>query len=344
MLPSSAMARLPMDSPIRHLEAQGVMLNVFNQLQGLDDLVVCSSVSKTWNTLIREARPICLIIGSPAHFPSLDAAGAACALRWLQSKQRVGHLQNLREFWLFSEHLFREEYEEIRLQSAFFEAAIMCTGFWSLQRCTLEGPFSLEQAAALLPATLKQLDLRPDVPPVHIDLSAFDRFPSLQLLDLAGAQEDPSAPSPPSRIYFNCSLPALRRLAACAPFEIFTDPNEDVYDEIYSDDIHAALPCLVQLSVCVLADEDGSELANHFINLKGLKELELCLSGNPTRAVLLKVLPSSSLIVLRLVGPPTKTPEVSLEIYKKDLEYECYRVTNIFMPKPSRSLSKLQLA
>ena len=342
MLPSSAKAHALMDSPVRHLEAQGVMLNVFNQLQGLDDLVVCASVSKTWNTLIREARPICLMIGSPAHFPSLDAAGAACALRWLQAKQRVGHLQNLREFWLFSEHLFRDEYEETRLQSAFFEAAIMCTGFWSLQRCTLEGPFCLEQAAALLPATLKQLELRPDMPPVHIDLSAFDRFSILQLLDLAGSLEDPSAASPPSRIYFNCSLPALRSLKTHAPFEVFTDPNDDVYDEIYSDDMHAALPCLVQLSVCVLADDDGRELASHFINLKGLKELELCLSGSLSRVILLKVLPSSSLSVLRLVGPP-KNPEVSLEIYKKHLDYECFRVTNVFV-KPSRYLSKLQIA
>ena len=337
------MAHLSMDCPIRHLEAQGVMLNVFNQLQGLDDLVVCSSVSKTWNTLIREARPICLKIGLSAHFPSLDAAGAACALRWLQMKQKVGHLQNLREFWLFSEHLFRDEYEEPRLQSAFFEAAIMCTGFWSLQRCTLEGPFCLEQAAALLPATLKQLELRPDIPPVHIDLSAFDRFVNLQLLDLAGAQEDPNASLPPSRIYFNCNLPALRSLNTHQPFEIWPDPEDDVFDEIYNDDIHAALPCLVQLSVCVSANDDGAYLANHFINLKGLRELELYLSDSPARPVLLKVLPSSSLSVMRLVGPQ-KIPEVSLEIYKKHLEYECLRVANVFMPKPSRFLTKLQIA
>ena len=327
------MAHSPIDSPIRHLEAQGVMLNVFNQLQGLDDLVVCSSVSKTWNTLIRDARPICLKIGSPAHFPSLDAAGAACTLRWLQAKQTVGHLQNLREFWLFSEHLFRDEYEEPRLQSAFFEAAIMCTGFWRLQRCVLMGPFCLEQAAALLPATLKQLELTPDMPPVLIDLSAFNRFANLQLLVLAGAQD---TALPPSRIYLNCNLPALRSLITHKPFEISIE-------EGYSTDIQAALPCLLQLSVCVLADDDGIELANHFINLKGLKELELCVSGSPSRAVLLKVLPSSSLSMLRLEGPH-RNLEISLEIHKKHLEYECRRIANVFMPKPPKFLSKLQIA
>lgn len=325
-----AMAHPSMDSPVRHLEAQGVMLNVFNQLQGLNELVVCSSVSKTWNLLIREARPISLMIGGLM----LDAEGAACVLRWLQAKQRAGHLQNVRDFWLFSESLFREEYESIRLQSAFFEAAIMCTGFWNLERCILEGPFCMEQAVALLPAALKLLDLRPIVPPAHMNLSAFERFSRLQLLELGGNESD----GPPSWIYWNGDLPALRSVKAYEPFQamVIEDDDQD------SNDNHWALPCLVQLNVCVVADDRGIALAKRFIDLKGLKELQLYLLEGPARSVVLKVLPSSSLTMLRLIGPQRNT-EVCLEIFKKTLEYECRRVTNVFMPQPLRCLSKLQI-
>lgn len=335
-----AMAHPSMDSPVRHLEAQGVMLNVFNQLQGVDDLVICSCVSKTWNSLIREARPISLMIGGSAHFPELDAEGAACVLRWLQEKQRAGHLQNLREFWLFSEALFREEYESIRLQSAFFEAAIMCTGFWSLQSCTLEGPFCMEQAVALLPAALKLLDLRPTAPPAHIDLSACERFPKLQLLQVGGTPPIAmAADGPPSSIYWNGNLPALRSLKAYEPFVVMVFEEDDDED---NNENQWALPCLVQLDVCVLADGRGIALANCFINLKGLSELELCVLEGPDRQVVLKVLPTSSLSMLRLVGPQRHT-EVCLEIYKKTLEYECRRITSVFMPQSSRCLSKLQI-
>ena len=319
-----------MDSPVRHLEAQGVMLNVFNQLQGVDELVVCSSVSKTWNSLIREARPISLMIGGL----ELDAKGAACVLRWLQAKQRAGHLQNLREFLLFSESLFREEYESIRLQSAFFEAAVMCTGFWNLERCVLEGPFCMEQAVALLPAALKLLDLRPTVAPAHIDLSAFERFSRLQLLELGGTEPD----GPPSYIYWHGDLPALRSVRAYEPFQatVLEGLDED------GDDHRWALPCLVQLNICVVADDRGIALAKCFIDLKGLTELELYLLEGPARLVVLKVLPSSSLTMLRLVGPQRNT-EVCLEIFNKTLEYECRRVTNVFMPQSSRCLSRLQI-
>ena len=341
----NAMPNPPMDSPIRHLEAQGVMLSVFNQLQGLDDLVVCSSVSRTWNTLIREARPNCLTIGSEPYFRSLDGEGAACALRWLQTKQRAGHLQNLRDFCLIHQRLFRDEYEEPRLQSAFFEAAVMCTGFWNLQSCTLEGPFCLEQAVALLPTTLKQLDLTPVVAPREFYLSDLGRFVNMQLLVLAGTEEA----LPPSNIYLSDgSMLALRSLKVYEPFQIMMDdvaePVEVNHDAQLSSRVYIALPRLVQLSVSICADDAGIDLANVFLNLTGLKELAMYLTKSTSRSVVLRVSQSSSLAMLRIVGPRDRSVEVSLEINKEQLEYECCRIANVFMPRSSRCLSKLQIA
>ena len=324
-----------MDSPIRHLEAQGVMLNVFNQLQGLDDLVVCASVSKSWNSLVREARPSCLMMGSIGQFPALDAEGAACVLRWIQAKQKQ-NLQNLREFWLCAEGMFREEYEEIRLQSAFFEAAIMCTGFWNLQTCTLEGSFCLEQAVALLPTTLKHLQLTTASIPHEFHLYMLNRFLNLQLLFLSS----PEDPSDEVLLVLDGTLPALRKLTFLWPFCITTEgmPSAAELQLMLS----ASSPCLVQASVTICATEAGIVLADAFLSYKGLKELEMIICGGPSRIVNLSVPRSSSLTLLRLVGPVSNV-EISLVICKKSLEYECRRVTNVCMPKAAREMSKMQL-
>lgn len=327
-----------MDSPIRYLEAQGVMLNVFNQLQGLDDFVVCSSVSKSWNALVQEARPSCLMVGSSEQFPPLDAQGAACVLRWIQAKQKAGHLQQLREFWLCADDLFRDEYEEIRLQSAFLEAAIMCTGFWNLQTCTLDGAFCLEQAVALLPITLKHLDLTPDVTPPDLHLSTLNRFMNLQWLFLAGR------PGPLDSglisLILDGNLPALRKLEVGLPFFISIEGTPSAAELQLM--LVASFPCLVQASLTMCATEAGIALANAFLSYKGLKELIMGISEGPSRFVMLSVPTSSSLTLLRLVGPENST-EISLEIRKKNLEYECRGVTNVCMPTAARQLSAMQI-
>lgn len=325
-----------MDSPIRHLEAQGVMLGVFNQLESLDDLLVCSSVSKSWNTLIREARPNSLKIGATDYSPRLDAEGAVCTLRWLQAKQRAGHLQNLKEFWLLSKESFRDQYEQPRLQSAFVEAVVMCTGLWNLKSCTLEGFFCLEQAVAVLPTTLKQLELTPAQPPPQFHLSVLSRFANLQLLALAGTEEG----LPPSYIHLSeYSMPAVRSLKAHKPFQIVGPYDEQL--QALEVEVAIALPCLVQLTVSIPASSGGVALANTFINLKGLKELDMCLVGPPTRPIVLKLMRSSSLALLRLEADDDVQP--SLEIRKRSLEYELYGVTTVLMPRPFRGLSKLHV-
>ena len=324
-----------MDCPIRHLEAQGVMLNVFNQLQGLDNFVVCSSVSKTWHALVREARPTCLVIGKA--FPALDAEGAACVLRWIQAKQRAGHLQNLREFCLVSEGLFRDQYEELALQSAFFEATIMCTGFWNLEVCTIEGPFSMEQALGLLPITLKQLALTAHEPPPQLYLSALDRFVDLQLLELAGSDREGHYV-----IIIDGTLPALRSLRLLSPFCVECSEGTGHTVNDIKLDLNVVLPCMQQAQVSIIANDAGAVLANALLSCKDLGELDICFVEGPLRVVNLKVPRSSSLMSLRLVGPP-KNVEVSLEICKTRLEYDCRRVSNVWMPKAFVNLSKLQI-
>ncbi len=44
------------ESPIQFLESQGLLLNIFNHLEGLDDFVRCTCVSKSWRAIVDRPR------------------------------------------------------------------------------------------------------------------------------------------------------------------------------------------------------------------------------------------------------------------------------------------------
>ncbi len=183
-------------NPIHYLESQGLSLNIFNHLEGLDDFIGCTCVSKSWRAVVEQARLSSSVIGG-SHFPMLDYDGVTGVLRWLQTKQRQGQLQNLQNFCLYGETLFLSEYvDEPKMHSALFDASIISAGVWNLRTCTLEGPFCLETAASLLPTTLQQLDLTVHEPPMVSYLSWFERFVGLQLLYISGLPEFPEEDQP----------------------------------------------------------------------------------------------------------------------------------------------------
>ena len=318
-------------SPIRHLESQGLLLNVFNQLHGLDDLVRCTSVSKSWLSLVQEAQPIRLEIGVSSSFPILDADGATGVMQWIQKKQKQGRMQNVRVFWLSAESLFQSDYsEQTRLQAAFFDTAIMATGFWNLRTCTLEGPFCLETAASLLPTTLESLDMTLyDVPDISC-LSMFERFVHLQLLYLSCVDGEAL---PAAVFLIDGTMPNLRGLHISCPF----------YIHHYEDHtLSTCFPSIVQLYVLVMANEDGSQIANALFDLKTLTQLSICILSGTSTWMTVVVPRSSSVSMLRLVGPTGC--EVSLEIEKeKDFVFECRRVPNVSMPRPHKTMSPLHL-
>ena len=114
------------ENAIHHLESQGLLLNVFNHLEGLDDIIRCTCVSRSWRAVVEQARPLSLVIGG-SHLPVLeDYDDVTGMLRWLQTKQRQGHLQNLQKFCLDGQSLFLSDYvEELRMQNALFEASMV---------------------------------------------------------------------------------------------------------------------------------------------------------------------------------------------------------------------------
>ena len=197
------------DSPICHLEGQGLLLNVFNQLSSLVDLAVCSSVSKSWRALVEDAQPVALDISSDAC-DLLDDHGITAVMQWLQHKQKQGRLQNVRNLRLCADTLFKEEYtEQMRLQASLFDAALMLSGLWGLRVCVLEGPVHLETAAAVLPTTLRSLDITVYEPPEVTYLSLFERFSNLQLLYLQHSEGDQEG-IPDVQFVLDGSMPSIK--------------------------------------------------------------------------------------------------------------------------------------
>ena len=134
-------------------------------------------------------------------------------------------------------------------------------------------------------------------------------------------------------------MPAIRSLKLHKPFQ-FHVPY-DVQNEIFACDLTAALPCLVQLSVCIAASREGVALANAFVNFRGLQELDISLLGPASAPPVLKLLTSSSLVLLRLQAHPDV--QVSLELQRDNLECELCGVTTVRMPRPFRGLSKMHV-
>ncbi len=323
------------ENPIHYLESQGLLLNVFNHLEGLDDFIRCTCVSKSWRAIVEQARPLSLVIGGSSEFPMLDYDGVTGVLRWLQTNQKRGHLQNLQNFCLDGETLFLSEYvNQPKTQSALFEAAIMSAGLWNLRTCTLEGPFCLETAASLLPTTVQQLKLTVYEPPDVSYLSSFERFVGLQLLYISGLPDWPGELQPLVMFEIDGTMPSLRELFVSTPF-CCTETQQQV-------NLYLCLPSICQLFVLVLGDPDGARLAQGFFDLSHLTYLDLCILDGTLPWMVVVVPRASSVSTLRLVGH--KKPVVSLEIKKeRDFAFECRGVPNVSMPRPNISMSRLKL-
>ena len=320
------------ENAIHCLESQGLLLNVFNHLEGLNDFIRCTCVSKSWRAIVEQARPLSLVIGG-SSFPMLDYDGVTGVLRWLQTKQRQGHLQNLQNFCLEGKTLFLSEYvDEPKTHSALFEASIMSAGVWNLRTCTLEGPFCLETAASLLPTTLQQLTLTVYEPPEVSYLSWLERFVGLQLLYLSGLPDWPGEEQPLVMFEVDGTMPSLRELIMSTPF-CCTDTAQV--------NLHLCLPSICHLYVLVLGDPHVARLVQGFFELSHLTYLNLCILDGTLPWIVVVVPRASSVSTLRLVGH--KKPVVSLEIKERDFAFECRGVPNISMPRPNISMSRLKL-
>ena len=328
------------DCPIRHLESQGLLLNVLNQLSGLVDLAVCSAVSRGWRELAKDAQPVALEI-SEDKCGELDAFAAASVMQWLQTKQRSGRLQNVRDFRMDDDGLFTAEYsEQMRQQAAFFDAALMASGFWNLHTCYLHGPIHLETAAALLPPTLRKLDIILHETPDISYLSMFERFTQLQSLLLNHTEGEMNPDLPDVALVLDGSIPSLKSCHIAPNFYCTMLPGPeggDIWDPSY------CFPNIVLLRLLVKGNAAGSRMANSFFQMEGLLHLEVCMLKGGAPWVNIVVPKSSSVLQLRLVGPPET--HTTLEIEKeKDFIFEAHRVENVMMPRPARPIPDLHFA
>ena len=176
------------------------------------DLVRYSTVSKSWAAAMRPTT-----IQLHCLHPSSSVSDVVVRkIRWLQAWHKQGRLQQVTELDMDEKVPLTD-----RMQITQFSGSIITyAGLWNLQSCSLAGPFCIRLAADILPSSLQELSLRPQQGPVHLPLSAFQRFTHLQSLKLAyrafykmgaaAVQEDMLHPA--IFVFNQCFMGSLRTL------------------------------------------------------------------------------------------------------------------------------------
>ena len=322
-------------SLVSHLENQGLLVNVFNQLRAPEDFVSCAAVSWRWHTLVQEARPTFLEIGI-SSVVSFDANGATGLLQWMQKKQQQGLMQSLRCFELCAQSALILDYEsQARLQCSFCDAVVTFTGFWNLHTCILEGFFCLQTAAALLPTALKKLELTVHEVQDDSHLWWFERLQHLQLLYVNLYDLEEQLPCD-RKFMLDGIMPSLRELNVEGRFYCS-------YDDVPgAESLSECFPNIQQLHLLVPGDNRASGLITDLFHLKTLDHLRICIFAGPAPWVHIDVPGETSVSVFRLVAP--KVPEVALTIRQvTGFVFECPGVPHVSMPVPSCPMKPLQL-
>lgn len=102
---------------------------------------------------------------------------------------RQGCLQQVQNF-VMKERI--THFGEPKANTTFAQTMLMHANLWNLQKCDLYGSFCLNKAVGTLPTALKSLSLHALAGPLEFELSAFQRFKSLESLSLAYHWEDGS--------------------------------------------------------------------------------------------------------------------------------------------------------
>lgn len=114
-------------------------------------------------------------------------------MRWLQTCQRQGQLELVRDFIMMEHFPWRSEPKTF---TPFVQNMLTYAGLWNLLKCDLCGPFCLVTAVGTLPTTITSLSLHPFIGP-RFALSAFQRFKSLESLSLAYDLDEGHSPVSP---------------------------------------------------------------------------------------------------------------------------------------------------
>lgn len=157
-----------------------VLSVILAYVDGLEDLVRVSLVSRSWAAAVLQARPSRLTVQHPRSWHEDDRSW-----EWLQSWHTQERLTQLQYLQLRDDNrvvdFLPDCPEEI---TPFSEQLISIAVLWKLQHCDLQGPFDFESAVFKLPATIRVLSLWPHDAPKNIPLSSFSKFSELKELSL----------------------------------------------------------------------------------------------------------------------------------------------------------------
>lgn len=310
------------------VQIQGLLPVILNKLEGIVDIVRCSSVSKTWQAVSSQVCPTALFVPIPTvptldesgqHIEDveLDRAGAANMLIWLQSKHRQGHFCNLESLSIeqeqFSE-LSLEEGDNDDMLSLFCQSMLVLAGLWPLQHCYIEGPFNWTVATRLLPTTLRDLRLCPRVLPAEVSLAKLSRLPNLERVDIDAMACARPTHSPCFVLDDGCSFPHLRSLILSGCQVVHSVQNLPV-----------CLPTIKNVAVWVEVNHAGP-----LLTLPGLECLGLFLVDKTDSIDLLSIADQmlvtvrhcSALRHLTLLGP--KLPAISVDIDNPNYTYSYF--------------------
>lgn len=291
------------------LQNHELTARVISHLDSLRDIIVSSSVSKSWHSTVSNLAPTSLVI--PDHDAILKAIATDSILYWVQQRQRQGLLHNLHTLSIlmeWSEDVARSI--SVHELASFGQAVIAFAGLWPLTHTKLHGPFKLTQIVLLLPTTLQSLHARLGCSEDHddeeyddddgISLALFNNFGSLRSLHL-----EIVSPASRDRIFeIDTALPSLQCL--------HVSPCTTTYD----DDLAQLLPSLTHAAL-VVRDHDIQE----FADLQCIQYLCVGLVNVSIHLVSFVVKADSSLHELQIVV--AKSVTINIELQKSDLSYNC---------------------
>ena len=166
--------------------AADLLPRILSKLESPWDLARVPSVCKNWQSASSEASPTRLKIAGQ-EIGDGEGEGVHVQMRqWFQSQLRHGNLKNLTGLQMYAAvgdlRGFGFDLENIKIVQNLFACVLSLMGLLNLQTCRLDGMFSLQDAAMLLPTSIQTLDLCPFRPNRSVPSSVFTRSTHLQAL------------------------------------------------------------------------------------------------------------------------------------------------------------------
>ena len=166
-----------------------VIRRVIESLDLLDDIVRCSAVCKTWRAAYQQLHPASVVVYPNFHTPygALSPDGLVRVVKWFQLKTKAGCLDSLQRLTVrVSDDNTTDACRQKHRLQQFSQSLLSLAGLWHLQSLDLDLHSPLETAAALLPPSLRRLELSVHTKdlPALVSMAMFEGLKGLEELDL----------------------------------------------------------------------------------------------------------------------------------------------------------------